>query len=226
MNIQVLQHEPFEGPALIADWARERGHSLSICHLYRGEALPDLEAFDWLVAMGGAMSVNDEDSLPWLVAEKALVRRAVEANKRVLGVCLGAQMIASALGARVYPNAEREIGWWPLQVLEPGRDLLPDANPTVLHWHGETFDLPPHSALLASSSACANQAFAIGERVVGLQFHLECAPQTVRDFVRECAGEMQAGGRWVQEREQVLASDFFESNRALLWSLLDAMERA
>ena len=176
--------------------------------------------------MGGAMSVNDEEQLPWLVEEKAFIRQAIEANKRVLGVCLGAQMIASALGARVYPNAEREIGWWPLQVLAEGRELLPDANPTVLHWHGETFDLPSDAALLASSSACVNQAFAIGGRVVGLQFHLECAPATVSDFVRECAGEIKAGGRWVQDREQVLAGDFFESNRALLWSLLSAMERA
>jgi GMP synthase-like glutamine amidotransferase len=226
MNIVVLQHEPFEGPALIADWADERGHELSIRHVYGGDALPDLDFVDWIVVMGGAMSVNDEDSLPWLVAEKALVRRAVEEGKRVLGVCLGAQMIASALGAHVYPNEEREIGWWPLQVLADGRKLLPSEEPTVLHWHGETFDLPPHSALLASTGACANQAFAIGGRVVGLQFHLECTPYVVHDFVRECAGELEAGGRWVQEREQVLAGDYFESNRALLWSLLDAMERA
>lgn len=226
MNIVVLQHEPFEGPALIADWARDRGHIVSACHLHRGEALPDLSATDWIVAMGGAMSVNDEEALPWLVEEKALVRRAIEANKRVLGVCLGAQLIASSLGARVYPNGERDIGWWPLQVLEAGHKYLQNGNPTVLHWHGETFDLPAGAALLASTSACRHQAFAMGDRVVGLQFHLECTRQTVRDLVEACADELAPGQKWVQSREQVLAGDHFEPNRVLLWSLLSVMERA
>ncbi len=226
MNISVLQHEPFEGPALIAEWAREHNHALSIRHLYRGDALPELSSADWIVAMGGAMSVNNEAALPWLVPEKAFVRAAIEAHKRVLGVCLGAQLIASALGARVYQSPEREIGWWPLQVLEAGRKYLPAQNPTVLHWHGETFDLPAGAALLASTEGCANQAFSAGARAVGLQFHLECAPETVRGFVQECASEIAPGRKWIQTPEQVLAGDYFEASRALLWSLLDAMERA
>ena len=110
MNIAVLQHEPFEGPALIADWARERGHEVRIHHVYGGDALPSMNLTDWIVSMGGAMSANDEDTLPWLAPEKELVRDAIARGKRVLGVCLGAQIIASALGARVYPNSEREIG--------------------------------------------------------------------------------------------------------------------
>jgi GMP synthase-like glutamine amidotransferase len=226
MNIAVLQHEPFEGPALIADWAAERGHSLSIHHLYRGDSLPDLAATDWMVAMGGAMSVNDEAALPWLVEEKALVRRAVEENKRVLGVCLGAQLIASALGAQVFQNSEREIGWWPLQVLPGGGKYLRVPRPVVLHWHGETFDLPPNSTLLASSEGCANQAFSIGERVVGLQFHLECTRDTVAALVEECADELAPGQKWVQSAEQVLAGGDYTANRNLLWKLLDAMEAA
>ncbi len=225
MNIAVLQHEPFEGPALIADWAHERNHTLSIHHLYRGDELPELSSTDWLVVMGGGMSANDEDRLPWLAREKAFIGRAIEEQKRVLGVCLGAQLMASALGARVYPNAEHEIGWWPLQVMEAGRKYLQAPNPTVLHWHGETLDLPSGAVLLASSEACVNQAFAVGARAVGLQFHLECTFETVRGFVQECVDEMTPGAKWVQEREQVLEGDYFESNRALLWRLLDAMER-
>jgi GMP synthase-like glutamine amidotransferase len=227
MNIVVLQHEPFEGPALIAEWASERGHALRIAHLHRGEPLPELNACDWIVSMGGAISVNDEDALPWLAEEKALIRRAIQQDKRVLGVCLGAQMIASALGASVHSNSEREIGWWPIKVADEGRQYLQAQSPTVLHWHGETFELPPRSALLASSEACRNQAFAIGERVVGLQFHLECTAETVREFLAAFSGEMEPGQKWVQSARQMqeLETEFRAENRTMLWALLDGIER-
>ena len=170
MRIHYLQHEPFEGLGGIEAWFRERGDAIASTHPYRGDVLPTLDDFDWLVVMGGGMSVNDEAELPWLVPEKALVRRAIAANKRVLGVCLGAQLIASALGARVYKNAVKEIGWWKL-TREPeaaGHPLgaaLPDGS-EVFQWHGETFDLPPGAVRLARSEACLNQAIAVGARVL------------------------------------------------------------
>ncbi|HLP03209.1 MAG TPA: type 1 glutamine amidotransferase [Opitutaceae bacterium] len=209
MRIHYLQHEPFEGLGSMEAWFRGRGDAIAATHLYRGDALPDLTDFDWLVLMGGGMSVNDEAELPWLVAEKALVRRAIAAEKRVLGVCLGAQLIASALGAKVYKNATKEIGWWKLS-REPGATghplgaALPDGA-EVFHWHGETFDLPPGGVRLARSEACLNQAVAVGPRVLGLQFHLETTEASARELIAGSAGDLRNPGAFVQTPEAMLA---------------------
>ena len=209
MRVHYLQHEPFEGLGSMETWFRERGATITATHLHRGEALPALGDLEWLVVMGGGMSVNDERELPWLVPEKALVRRAIAAGKRVLGICLGAQMIASALGARVYKNTVKEIGWWKL-VREPGAAehplgaALPDGV-EVFHWHGETFDLPPGAVRLARSEACPNQAMAFGPRVLGLQFHLETTEASARELIAGSAGDLANPGPFVQTPEAMLA---------------------
>lgn len=209
MRVHYLQHEPFEGLGSMEAWFQSAGHTLTATHLYRGDALPELAAFDWLVIMGGGMSVNDESELPWLVAEKELVRRAIAAGKRVLGICLGAQMITSALGAKVFRNHTKEIGWWPL-FREPGAAThplgaaLPDGA-EVFHWHGETFDLPPGAVRLASSEACTNQAVAIGSRVLGLQFHLETTEASARELIAGSADDLANPGPFVQTPEMMLA---------------------
>ncbi len=190
-------------------WFLGRGCAIASTHLYRGDPLPALADFDWLVVMGGGMSVNDERELPWLVPEKALVRSAIVAGKHVLGVCLGAQMIASALGARVYKNAVKEIGWWKL-MREPGAAehplgaALPDGI-EVFHWHGETFDLPAGAVRLARSEACLNQAIAVGPRVLGLQFHLETTEASARELIAGSAGDLVSPGPFVQTPEAMLA---------------------
>lgn len=209
MRVHYLQHEPFEGLGGMEAWFGAHGAIISSTHIYRGEALPGLGDFDWLVLMGGGMSVNDEAQLPWLVAEKALVRQAIAADKRVLGVCLGAQMIASALGAKVYRNAVKEIGWWPLirERDAAGHPLgagLPDGA-EVFHWHGETFDLPPGAVRLARSEACLNQAIALGPRVLGLQFHLETTLASARELIAGSAGDLANPGPCVQTPETMLA---------------------
>ena len=208
MRVHYLQHEPFEGLGSMEAWFCSRGAALSATHLYRGEGLPAPAAFDWLVIMGGGMSVNDEASLPWLVAEKELVRRAIAEGKRVLGVCLGAQMIASALGAKVYRNRVKEVGWWPLKraagaATHPLGAVLPDGA-EVFHWHGEVFDLPTGAVRLASSEASANQAMAVGGRVLGLQFHLETTEESARELIAGSAGDL-APGPFVQTAEAMLA---------------------
>ncbi len=209
MRIHYLQHEPFEGLGSMEAWFRARGAAITATHLYRGEALAALGDFDWLVIMGGGMSVNDERELPWLVPEKEIVRRAIAADKRVLGVCLGAQMIASALGARVYMNTAKEIGWWKLAratgaATHPLGAALPDGA-EVFHWHGETFDLPAGAVLLAGSAATANQAFAVGRRVLGLQFHLETTEVSARELIAGSAGDLANPGPFVQTPEEMLA---------------------
>lgn len=191
MKVHVLQHVPFEGIGSMASWLSERDAGVTYTRFYESSALPDPKGLDMVIAMGGPMSVNDEAALPWLKAEKLFVRDAVQFGLPVVGVCLGAQLIAGALGARVYPNREREIGWFGIEAT-PGTDdafVFPQ-KATVFHWHGETFDLPAGAVRLAKSAACANQAFQIGTRVIGLQFHLETTPESLDSIVSNCRHEL------------------------------------
>ncbi len=228
MRIHYLQHEPFEGLGSMESWFRERGTTITATHLYRGEPLPALGDFDWLVIMGGGMSVNDERELPWLVPEKELVRRAIAAEKRVLGICLGAQLIASALGARVYKNTVKEIGWWKLTRAEDGvthplGSVLPDGA-EVFHWHGETFDLPTGAVRLAGSEACRNQAIAVGARALGLQFHLETTEASARELIAGSAGDLVNPGPYVQAPEAMLARpERFASLNAQMARVLETL---
>ncbi len=195
MRIAVLQHVPFEGPAAIADWAAARGIEIAVTHLYRDEPLPTLADFDMLAVMGGPMSANDEARHAWLTPEIALVGGAIDAGKIVFGACLGAQIIAKALGANVYAANQREIGWFEVKRTEAAHPLfegLPAAF-TVFHWHGETFDLPAGAVRLAETASTPNQAFALNGRVLGLQFHMEATPASVADLVQNAADEIGTG---------------------------------
>ncbi|TBV15048.1 type 1 glutamine amidotransferase [Stutzerimonas kirkiae] len=199
MRVHVLQHVPFEDIGSMAGWFRDRGAQLSYTRFYEADArLPAPEGFDLIVAMGGPMSVNDEATLPWLVEEKRFLRTAIAANVAVLGVCLGAQLIASALGAAVHPNDEAEIGWFPVRRASAAEGCFrfPDEL-TLLHWHGETFELPEGAVLLASSEACRHQAFQLGRRVIGLQCHPEMTETIIADLLAEFADDL-APARWVQ----------------------------
>lgn len=205
MRAHILQHVAFEGPGSMAGWLAEHAGSVGYTHFHAGDALPDPAEVDLLIAMGGPMSVNDEHELPWLVAEKAFIRAVIARGTPVLGICLGAQLIASALGARVFPNGEREIGWFPVTA-EPAPEScfgFP-SEIEVFHWHGETFELPAGAVRLARSEACLNQAFQFGERVVGLQFHLETTPETAAEIMRHCADEL-VPARWVQPAADIEA---------------------
>lgn len=224
MRAHYLQHVEFEGLGIIEDSLRARGVEVSGTRLYAGDPLPSLDDFDLLVVMGGPMSANDEAELPWLAHEKAFIRQALTADKRVLGVCLGAQLIASALGQPVYPGPEREIGWLPVfgnTHLNGAAFPFPDRI-EVLHWHGETFDLPAGAVLLASSDVCRHQAFQLGRSVIGLQFHLEANRALLDAFVTADAASLVPGGQ-VQSAEQILAvsQETLDATAALLERLLD-----
>ena len=224
MRAHYLQHVEFEGLGIIEDSLRARGVEVSGTRLYAGDSLPALDDIDLLVVMGGPMSVNDEADLTWLAAEKAFIRQALTADKRVLGVCLGAQLIASALGQRVYPGVEKEIGWLPTYGnthLNGAAFHFPDQI-DVLHWHGETFDLPAGAVLLASSEVCRHQAFQLGRSVIGVQFHLEANRALLDAFITADAASLVPAGQ-VQSAEQILAvpQDTLDATAALLERLLD-----
>lgn len=207
MRIHVLQHVPFEDIGSMAEWFRQRGAQLSYTRFYEADAqLPELVGIDLIIAMGGPMSVNDESTLPWLVTEKAFLREAIANEVAVLGVCLGAQLIASALGAQVQPNAEVEVGWFPVWRADMVGEECFTFPPRIelLHWHGETFALPADANLLASSEACRHQAFQIGRRVIGLQCHPEMTPAIVSDLLAEFGADLQPG-RWVQSATELAA---------------------
>lgn len=208
MRVHYLQHVPFEGPGSMLPALTAMGHSLSFTPLYAGGKLPAQNEFDALIVMGGPMSVHDEDTLPWLAAEKRFIKATVSAGKRVLGVCLGAQLLAEVLGGIVCRNAHREIGWWPVtKRTDCASSTLAAAFPDealVFHWHGETFSLPPGARLLCTSSGCRNQGFVWNERVLALQFHLETTPHNARDLISNCVDEID-GTRYVQDAATMLA---------------------
>lgn len=207
MRARILQHVPFEGPAHVGRWLAERGADTATIHGYRGDALPDPSEFDLLVVLGGPMSVNDVDRYPWLAEEQALILDTIEAGRAILGICLGAQLIARALGAEVGPASEREIGWFDVR-RDPESDPdnrfgLPDRFP-ALHWHGEECELPPGCVRLASTDVCANQMFCLGAKVLAIQFHLEFEMASVRDLAINCPSDL-APGAFVQPEARILA---------------------
>ncbi|MDR0780284.1 MAG: gamma-glutamyl-gamma-aminobutyrate hydrolase family protein [Pseudomonadales bacterium] len=227
MRIHTLQHSAFEGLGSIEPHLGARGHTLSLTALYKDAALPAVANFDWLLVLGGPMRVHDTARHPWLVDELALIRAAIDANKRVLGICLGAQLIAKALGGEVKPNGCREIGWFPItREADATRSPVAAALPPtcdVFHWHSDTFTLPQGATLLASSMASGNQAFLYGERVVGLQFHLETTFETARCLI-DHAGDELDGSRWVQSAAQLLGTPTrFATINKLMSQVLDAM---
>jgi GMP synthase-like glutamine amidotransferase len=226
MRIACVTHVPFEGPDSIAEWADLRGHTLRRIAAVT-EAWPEAGDFDMLVVMGGPMGVYDVVENPWLVSERAFLTSAIEAGKLVLGVCLGSQMLADALGGSVHAGESKEIGWFPVHRTETGDasalfSAWPDES-VVAHWHGDTFELPPPMLPALSSALTPNQAFeALDGRVVGLQFHLEWTPGSLATLIDECGDEIREGGSWVQSAEELLADPArFERSRELLFEFLD-----
>lgn len=229
MRVLCLTHVPYEGPVSIAEWATLRGHELEVRPAVTGE-FPHAGGVDMLVVMGGPMSAADDAGNPWLAPERAFIARVVEAGGLVLGVCLGSQVLAAALGGSVRRGAELEIGWYPVRLTPAGRaSHVLGGWPSEFvagHWHGDTFDLPAGIGPAASSEVTPNQAFvAFDGRVVGLQFHLEWTRDALAELVAECPGDLTSPAAWVSGPKGLLDDPaHFERSRDLLFALLDAME--
>jgi len=182
----VIQHAAGEGPGLIGLLARQRGLPLDLRRMDLGEALPDVSAVAALVVLGGPMGAYEALAHPHLLDEQRLLEEAVERGLPVLGICLGSQLLAAALGARVYPGPEPEIGVFEVKLTQDGADdpLLGPAGPkfSAFHWHGDTFELPPGAVHIASTRAYKHQAFRFGDRAWGLQFHIELDQALAREW--------------------------------------------
>lgn len=228
MRLHAIQQVPFEGPALIAEWAAERGHELTTS-LAITEEYPACDEVDFLVVLGGPMDADDEVASPWLHAEKHYVVECIAAGRAVLGICLGAQILAEVLGGTVRRNDTKEIGWYAVEKTHTGHSerLLsawPDGFVTG-QWHGDTFDLPAGLEPLMSSEACANQAFLFDHRVLGLQFHMEWSVQSLDTLIDACRDELDVKGLWTMSALQIEeeAPERIAVNRELLFTVLDAL---
>lgn len=191
-DVLVLRHVPHEHPGTLTGVLTAAGFRVRMVDLFLPDmGVPAMGDAAALVVMGGPMNVDETDRYPFLVSEVRLIQEAVERARPVLGICLGSQLIAKALGERVYPNGQKEIGWYPLSLTNAGvQDPVLGhlrRREWVFQWHGDTFDLPANAAHLASSARCRNQAFRYGTNVYGLQFHLEVTPAMIAEWLAEPA---------------------------------------
>ena len=226
LTIHVLQHVAYEGLGCIENWIHEHNHLLGYTKFYESFSIPDIDTIDGLIVMGGPMSVYEEDLFPWLKEEKHFIKAAIEKGKIVLGICLGSQLIAEVLGARVYPNKLKEIGWFPVKKTKAGQQhsMLKGIDPnefTVFHWHGDTYDLPPASEHLFFTDICQHQAFIFDNRVLGIQIHFEATNETLNEMVQNGKQELEEGPT-IQTGTVILQkSPLIGENNQRLYKLLD-----
>lgn len=192
LSILVFQHDPYDGPGYLGEAFLRRGANLTTIRLDRNETVPDIAQYDMLLVMGGTMNVYQEEKYPWLVEETQAIRQAVEADKAVLGVCLGGQLLAKALDAPVQLGAATEIGLIPITLTEAGESdpLFEGLTPVeAVEWHDDTFDIPTGAVALARSQGCANQGFRFGPRAYGLQFHPEVSPAMLAQWIKAASSQ-------------------------------------
>ena len=187
LSVLVFQHDPYDGPGYVGEALLRRGAKLDIVRLHEGETAPHSSNYDMLLVMGGEMNVYAEDTYPWLFRETKAIRQAVDEGKAVLGICLGGQLLAKALDARVHLGRATEIGLIPISLTAAGKtDPLFAGLPHIeaVEWHDDMFDIPSGAISLAGSEGCANQAFRFGKYVYGLQFHPEVSPAMLADWIQ------------------------------------------
>lgn len=226
MRIHILQHVPYESPGSITDWAEENRFPVSYTRFYENRQLPGPEDFDLLVIMGGPMNIYEIDKYPWLTLEKDFIQKCLSAKKKMLGICLGSQFLADALGARVFHNQEKEIGWFP--IYKNGRhsvlDLFSEGDITAFHWHSDTYELPEKTEPLFYSEATKNQGFVYENQAFALQFHWEIQPETLAELIKHTQNDLTPG-TFVQSPDKMLNHiSGFEKSESHLGNLLDYIQ--
>ena len=223
--IAIIQHVPYETPGLILDWLNDNNVAYKLVDVYKGDSLPALKTISGLILMGGSMNVHEENLYPWLAAEKEIIRRCIIHRKKVFGICLGAQLIADSLGAKVKRNAALEIGWYPVTIREnqlPGylKKAFPEEFMTF-HWHGDTFELPEGCKHIAGSEACPNQGFSVGKHVLALQFHPEITEQGIEELILNDTDDLFSESVFVQSVEEIRSGKTnIDTNKTILFNLL------
>ena len=207
---------------------KARGAVITHTQFAEGEQAPDPAVFDLLVIMGGPMGVYEENLYPWLQSEKAAIRFALKMGKPILGICLGAQLVAEVLGGTVTRNREKEIGWWPVERLSGleshwAASCFPERFQTF-HWHGDTFSIPPGAVPLFRSEGCDHQGFAFGDRIVGLQFHPEILPEVAETWIQTGKEELASSGLYIQKPAEIRGDKKnYAANNDLLAALCEKM---
>ena len=210
MKLHLIEHDPKEiSKTNIATWAAKKGYEISKTDVSNLEELPRLSDFDWLMVMGGFQHAWDKENNPWLILEKKLISDAIAAGKIILGICLGAQLLAEDLGGQVFPNKNREIGWHEVSLTREGRDSFIFANVpekfVTFHWHKDHFSLPPNCTCLAFTEPTAIQAFICNSApLIGLQFHPEYTRDMVRFYSKKFGNDWKPGP-FVPGKNEVLA---------------------
>jgi GMP synthase-like glutamine amidotransferase len=186
----------------LATWVHRRGYLLTRTRLWKNSTFPLPDEFDGLFVLGGPMNVYEDAIYPWLVPEREFIKQAITDGKPIVGVCLGAQLLAVVLGGSVTTMFEKEIGWFPVELTHAGREAsllrgFPDGF-MAFHWHGDCFSIPPGATHIARSDGCNEQAFIYGNHVIGLQFHLESSRESVTALIHNC-GEDICCGPYIQD---------------------------
>jgi GMP synthase-like glutamine amidotransferase len=209
-KVLIIQHSSSTPPGTVVDWLKLKNIDSQIFRADQGtrsESWPKVDDFSWLIVLGGGMNVDQEDLHPWLVLEKQFIREAIQKGRKVLGLCLGGQLIAEILGAKVHRHEQWEVGWHQVEIKNTEK-LFQFSAPVLkaFQWHGYRFHLPEAATRIATNSACIDQGFIYGDRVVGLQFH----PESTREWIIECVTDVTEDepypeGPYVQNATDVLA---------------------
>ena len=226
MRLHYVRHLPAVGLGNIRPWARRCGYEITETRPYDGQSFPDPEGIDLLIVLGGPMGACDEHKHAWLLHELAFVERAIDTGTNILGICLGGQIVARALGARVVRNRHAELGWHSIEATAEGErdgrlEAFFDPDLAVMQWHFDTFDLPNDAVHLARNAACENQAFGWGANVLGLQFHPELSYQVVAAILSRYAPLPE--GEFVTDPDKMLDTDRFERLAAANGRFLDGI---
>lgn len=225
MRVHYIQHGVFDEPGVIIDWAEKRNVKLTSTRIFESEALPDVTEFDFLIVLGGSQSLVDDNCPEYIREEIKFVKSAIENDKIVLGICLGAQIIAESLGAKTQRSTYPEIGIFPIQLTSEGLDdpvmSCLSAETNVMHMHYDMFGLVKNAKILAKSDGCERQAFLVGKKVYGIQFHLEMTSRNIQSRLEHWSEEIEAGSYTVT-REKLIKSDLTEINKKM-YEFLDAI---